>query len=388
MEDQLKETFGVMVYQEDVIKVCHHFAGLDLADADVLRRAMSGKYRSKKEFEKITVKFFHNCREKGYSEELTNEVWRQISSFAGYSFSKAHSASFAVESFQSLYLKTYFPLEFMTAVINNFGGFYRTWVYFNEAYRCGATIHLPCVNRSGFKTSISGSDIFIGFIHVQSLEQSIAELIVDERASYGAYKSLEDFIQRVPAGLEQMVKLIRVDALRFTGMPKKHLLWEAHMLLGTRKKKAAMRELFPVTKKAFTLPELEQSKLENAYDEIELLGFPVTATSFDLLETSFRGEILAGEMLKYTGKRVRMLGNLVTVKNVRTKHSQWMNFGTFLDVEGAFFDVVNFPDTLKRYPYRGNGVYLLYGEITEEMGFPGMTVEKMVRMPYKPDPRY
>ncbi|MGC9342221.1 MAG: PHP domain-containing protein, partial [Bacteroidales bacterium] len=87
MEQQLKETYGVMVYQEDVIKVCHHFAGLDLADADVLRRAMSGKYRSKKEFERITARFVSNCRNRGYPDELTQEVWRQISSFAGYSFS-------------------------------------------------------------------------------------------------------------------------------------------------------------------------------------------------------------------------------------------------------------------------------------------------------------
>ena len=65
-----------------------------------------------------------------------------------------------------------------------------------------------------------------------------------------------------------------------------------------------------------------------------------------------------------------------------------MNFGTFLDVEGEFFDVVNFPDSLKKYPYKGQGVYLLYGIITEEFGFPGMTVEKMAKLPFKPDPRY
>ncbi|PTN25472.1 DNA polymerase III subunit alpha, partial [Desulfonatronum sp. SC1] len=82
MEEQLKETFGVMVYQEDVIKVCHHFAGLDLADADVLRRAMSGKYRSRTEFERIVARFFANCRERGYPDALANEVWRQIESFA------------------------------------------------------------------------------------------------------------------------------------------------------------------------------------------------------------------------------------------------------------------------------------------------------------------
>ncbi|MBN1132710.1 MAG: DNA polymerase III subunit alpha [Bacteroidales bacterium] len=388
MEEQLKETYGVMVYQEDVIKVCHHFAGLDLADADVLRRAMSGKYRSREEFDRIAKKFVDNCRRKAYDEKLIQEVWRQISSFAGYSFSKAHSASFAVESFQSLYLKTYFPLEFMTAVINNFGGFYKTWVYFNEARRCGATIHLPCVNRSVFKTGIHGHDIFIGFVHVQNLEQALAEHIVKERISGGPYSSLENFLQRVPAGPEQMVLLIRIDALRFTGKTKRELLWEVHMTAGKQKKKDHLRELFPVVKKSFTLPEPEQTSLENAYDEIELLGFPVTATPFDLLETAFRGDILAKEMLTHTGKKLRMMGNLVTVKYVRTRQKEWMNFGTFIDVEGEFFDVVNFPDSLKNYPYRGNGVYLLLGEITEEMGFPGMTVEKMVRMPCKPDPRY
>ena len=98
MEDLLKETYGVMVYQEDVIKVAHHFAGLTLAESDVLRRAMSGKFRSKKEFDRIVEKWYANCKELGYPDDIAHEVWRQIESFSGYSFSKAHSASFAVES--------------------------------------------------------------------------------------------------------------------------------------------------------------------------------------------------------------------------------------------------------------------------------------------------
>ena len=388
MEEQLKETFGVMVYQEDVIKICHHFAGLDLADADVLRRAMSGKYRSRKEFDRIAQRFFDNCRDRGYSDQLTHEVWRQISSFAGYSFSKAHSASFAVESFQSLYLKVHYPLEFMTAVINNFGGFYRTWVYFNEARRWGATIHLPCVNRSGYKTSITGKDIFIGFIHLQNLEQQVVAMVIDEREQHGDYKSLEDFLDRVPVGLEQVIILIRINALRFTGKSKKELLWDTHLAIGNQKKRDPMRELFPVRKREFKLPELEQTALENTYDELELIGFSVTIPAFELLQTEFRGRVMARHMLEHLGRKVRMLGNMVTVKHVRTRHKQWMNFGTFLDAEGEFFDVVNFPDSLKRYPYKGRGIYLLYGEITEEFGFPGMTVEKMAKLPYKPDPRY
>ena len=96
MEELLKETYGVMVYQEDVIKIAHHFAGLDMGEADVLRRAMSGKYRSRKAFEDIRSKFFNNCKSYGYPDDITAEVWRQIESFGGYSFSKAHSASFAV----------------------------------------------------------------------------------------------------------------------------------------------------------------------------------------------------------------------------------------------------------------------------------------------------
>ncbi len=114
-----------------------------------------------------------------------------------------------------------------------------------------------------------------------------------------------------------------------------------------------------------------------------MLGFSVTIPAFELLQTGFRGKVMARQMLQHLGKKVRMLGNLVTIKYVRTKHKQWMHFGYFLDAEGEFFDVVNFPDSLKRYPYKGQGIYLIYGEITEEFGFPGMTVEKMAKLPYQ-----
>ncbi len=388
MEEQLKETFGVMVYQEDVIKVCHHFAGLDLADADILRRAMAGKFRSKKEFERIQGKFFENCRERGYSDALSAEVWRQVASFAGYAFSKAHSASYAVESYQSLYLKTYYPKEFMVAVINNFGGFYHTWVYFNEARRCGAAISLPCVNKSRYKTCIYGSEVFVGFIHIANLESKVAEQIILRRNADGEYKSLEDFISRVPAGIEQLITLIRLDAFRFTGKTKKQLLWDAHLMLGKNMQSEDTPKLFHEKQREFVLPELEQTRIEDAYDEIELLGFPVTLTPFDLLITPFRGQIAAGDLSRYVGQKVKMLGNLVTIKYVHTVKGEWMHFGCFLDARGEFFDTVNFPNSLKNYPFRGYGVYLILGIVTQEFGFPSITVEKMAKLPFQKDPRY
>ncbi|HSB94402.1 MAG TPA: DNA polymerase III subunit alpha, partial [Flavitalea sp.] len=181
MKELLEETYGVMVYQEDVIKVAHHFAGLDMGEADVLRRAMSGKYRGRQEFERIRQRFFKNCGQMGHPDELSKEVWRQIESFGGYSFSKAHSASFAVESYQSLYLKTYFPKEFMVAVINNFGGFYSTELYFHELKKTGAILEPPCVNYSEELTYITGSVVYVGLIHIQNLEGKLIERILEER---------------------------------------------------------------------------------------------------------------------------------------------------------------------------------------------------------------
>jgi DNA polymerase-3 subunit alpha len=387
MKEQLEETFGVMVYQEDVLKVCHHFAGLDLSDADTLRRAMSGKYRSKQEMQRIVDKFFSNCREKGYGEEITKEVWRQIESFAGYSFSKAHSASYAVESFQSLFLKAHFPLEFMVAVINNFGGFYRTWVYVHEAGRYGATIQPPCVNKSTYKTTIYGKDIYLGFIHILSIEEKLARSIEEIRNEGGPFSDLNDFVSRVCPGLEQVILLVRAGAFRFTGKKKAVLLWEAHMMMN-KSNHETTRPLFSQPVRNYTLPDLVNSSLDDAYDEIELFGFPVTVNWFDMLETSFRGEITARDMLKYTGKKVRMVGHLVTIKYIKTIKREWMNFGCFIDCEGNFFDTTHFSRSLKDYPFKGSGTYLILGKVVEEFGFPSLEVEKLAKLPVRPDKRY
>ncbi len=387
MKEQLEETYGVMVYQEDVLKVCHHFAGLDLSDADTLRRAMSGKHRSKQEMQRIVDKFFSNCREKGYSEEITREVWRQIESFAGYSFSKAHSASYAVESFQSLYLKAHFPLEFMVAVINNFGGFYKTWVYVHDARRYGANIQPPCVNKSTYKTTIYGTDIYLGFIHILNIEEGFARSIEEIRNAGGPFSDLNDFISRVCPGLEQVILLIRTGAFRFTGKKKAFLLWEAHMMMN-KGSAENIRPLFSLPARNFTLPDLAYNPMDDAYDEIELFGFPVSVSWFDMLETSFRGEIKAREMLRHVGRKVRMAGHLVTIKYIKTSKGEWMNFGCFIDSEGNFFDTTHFSQSLKDYPFRGSGTYLILGKVTEESGFPSLEAEKLAKLPVKPDKRY
>ncbi|MBR6273166.1 MAG: hypothetical protein IKR29_06280, partial [Bacteroidales bacterium] len=383
LKELLGETCGVMIYQEDVLKVGHYFAGLDLAEADVLRRMMGHKMRDKSEFEAVERKFFGNCKAKGYPDALVGELWRQIESFSGYSFSKAHSASYAVESYQSLYLKSHYPLEFQVAVINNFGGYYQTWFYYNEARRMGARIHLPCVNRSRYLTSLDGRTIYMGFVHLLGLEQQLVEQVVAEREARGPYSSLEDFIARVPFLLEQLVLLIRGGAFGFTKKTKAELLWQAH-LHKSQGRKEQPETLFRLENQQFEFPEFKTDVLRDAYDEIELYGFPVSLTWFDLLATSFRGELMAAQMLQFVGRRYRMLGKLVTVKYVRTCKGETMALGTFVDATGEAFDTVHFPQALKAWPFQGDGVYLLLGKVTEDFGQPSLEVEKMAKMPCKP----
>lgn len=386
-KEQLEETYGVMVYQEDVMKIANAYGGLDMADADVLRRMMSGKFRSKKHLIEIENKYFSNCRSRGYDEKVSREIWRQMESFAGYSFNKAHSASFAVESYQSLYLKTYFPLEFMVSVLNNYGGFYNRKVYVNEARVAGATICLPCINRSTYQTSIQGSNIYLGFDCLLHIESTQAELFVKERVCNGLYQSLEQFVSRTAIRLEQLIILIRIGAFRSFGGSKKELLWEAHLLLNKHTKARPALELFASNSRKPILPPLDSHILEDYYDEMELIGFCVSGTLFDLAKSDYRGDVQSCTLLQHVGDTVRMVGDFVAEKYVKTKRGELMKFGTFLDIEGKFFDTVHFPPSLVQYPLRGGGIYLIEGKVVQEYGCPSLEVIRCAKMPLKPDPR-
>jgi DNA polymerase-3 subunit alpha len=392
----LHDTFGVMVYQEDVIKVAYYFAGLNFGEADMLRRGMSGKYRGREEFQKVERKFFENCKAKGYDDKITKEVWRQIESFAGYAFSKGHSASYAVESYQCMYLKTYYPLEYMVGVINNGGGFYATEYYVHEARMNGAAIHAPDINKSEHLTTIFGKDIYLGFHLVAELEANTIAAILTERNRNGDFLSLENFANRVSVSLEQIRLLIRVNAFRFTGRTKQQLLWDIHMLLGSHKKSEARNDLFPTKTKKFSLPELYYNKVDDAWDEIELLGFPLSSP-FELIKElpHLPAEVhstQAGisqmltdsrELKNHLGKIVSIVGYSVTRKRTRTKRGDEMSFGTFLDREGNWIDTTHFPNVLKQFPFTGKGCYIITGKVVEEFGFYSLDVTAMKRLEFK-----
>ena len=386
-EKELGETYGIMVYQEDVIKIALHFGGLSPADGDVLRRAMSGKGRSLSALQKVKDHFFESCKSLGHPEQLSKEVYRQIESFAGYSFCKAHSASYAVESYQSLYLKVYYPIEFMVSAINNGGGFYRTEVYVHEAKMSGATILNPCVNLSEYQTTVYQEDVYLGLMHIEKLESKIAVLIPEERKNNGDYTSLENFVKRIPIGIETLQTLIFIGAFRFTGKQKHELLIEARFLLAGNRPSFKHLTLLEEPQKEYTLPKVQRHPLEDAFDEIEILGFPVSVSPFDLLQTKYRGNVMAKDLTKYHKKQVKMLAYLISRKHVPTKRGT-MFFGTWIDAQGEYFDTAHFPDNLSQYPFQGGGCYLLLGTVEVDFHFPTLTILKMAKMPFIPDPRY
>jgi DNA polymerase III subunit alpha len=396
MKDLMEETFGVMVYQEDVIKVAHHFGKLTLEESDKLRRGMGGKYRGRKEFLAVRDVFFSNCRKEGYDEKLIEEVWRQMESFGGYAFAKGHSASYAVESYQCMFLKTYYPLEYMVAVINNGGGFYALEFYVHEAKQCGATIHLPDINKSDYFTCIYNKDIYLGLNLLKDSEKNTSEKILTERNLHGNFSSLEDFMKRVSVSVEQLRILIRIGAFRFTGRTKKQLLWDIHSIIGANKKTEVRNELFEVSNRKFQLPELYDGKFDDAFDELEILGFSL-CSPFELLTSpsaplsrftsgqAGRGEKVefASELKNHLGKIVSIVGYLVTTKYARTKHGDEMNFGTFLDKNGKWIDTTHFPQVVKQYPFTGRRCcYLITGKVVVEFGFYSLDVVEMRRLDF------
>ncbi len=383
----MPDTYGVMVYQEDVIKVAHYLAGLSLAEADVLRRGMSGKFRSRSEFLRVQESFMASCLQRGHAPEFASSIWKQIESFAGYAFSKGHSASYAVESYQSLYLKAHYPLAYLTACINNFGGYYRTEIYVHEARRFGAQIEAPCINEGAYSCVLKEKRLILGFNLVAGIEVVLAEQILMERTQNGVFASLENLLKRIYIPLEQLSILIRIGALRSFEQPRKALLWQAHFYHNKQLRPQPKQELFEVKQKKQYLPELEEHPLEITFEQFELLGFPL-CDPFSLLAQPLPSSFIsANDFPKYTHQYIHTFGYLVSIKQTKTSKGDTMCFGTFLDPSGDFLDTVHFPQITARYPFYGKGVYRITGKVTEEFSYFTLEVATLEKMAFAEDVR-
>lgn len=372
MKEVLGETYGVMVYQEDVVRVIHQVVGLSLEEADLLRRAMSGKMRSHAAMQALADKFLNSCLKKGFTISIARELWRQVESFAGYSFCKAHSASFAILSFQVAYLKAYYPAEFMAAVLSNQGGFYSAAVYIQECKRMGIKILLPCINQSSYEYRGKKDWIRIGFMAIKSFSRNSAEVILNERKSSGSFNSLADFLIRTKIKYEESALLIKSGAMDCFNETRPTLLRMLTIyirrikIFNTGYNDLFMDESFELLEAVKT--DKDYSLEEKCLMEYKSFDYMVTRHPLDFYPhiTEKPGVVKASEMNNYKGKNIVMAGWYMTSKRIKTKKGDVMKFLSLEDLTGTFETVI-FPKTYYRVAEKtlSMGPYIVKGKVDD-----------------------
>jgi error-prone DNA polymerase len=237
LEPVLAETYGVVLYQEQVIDVAVALAGFTPGQADSLRRAMSRK-RSLEEIEKLRLDFLAGAARKGVSQETAETAFGKLTGFASYGFPKAHAASFAVLAYQSCWLKRFYPVEFVCALLNNQPmGFYPPHTIVNDAKRHGLRLLRPDINTSMVKCGIerhNGKTIRIGLGFIKGLSEEDATTIVAERVRGGDYRSLPDFFRRVSLRMDVIENMISVGVFDDFGLGRREALWQAGLFVEPR----------------------------------------------------------------------------------------------------------------------------------------------------------
>ncbi len=376
MEKYLGETYGVMIYQEDVIKIAHHVVGLSLEEADYLRRAMSGKMRSRDAMKKLYERFFVSCKNQKFSNKTAKQLWHQIASFAGYSFCKAHSASFALLSFQVAYLKAHHPAEFMANVLNNGGGFYSAGVYINECKRMGLKVLLPSVNESNYRYEGKFLEVRIGLMAIKNIEKETLIKIVEDRKAKGKYTSLVDFISRTRTTHERSKILIKCGAMdclketRPTLMRLADIYYNSKTILNDDfvgnlfSREILLMERDVRTKRQYKAAEI--CALEHEY-----FGFTVTHHPIEFIRDIYDSPeiVKAKDLAKNRNRRIKMVGWFMTSKRIKTKNGDIMKFLSLEDLSGTF-EAVIFPNAYNKYAELtiSMGPYLLEGKADPENG--------------------
>jgi DNA polymerase-3 subunit alpha/error-prone DNA polymerase len=388
LAEVLDETFGIMVYQEDVSRAAVILAGFTHAEADALRKIMSKKDRRNqlKDFKK---RFFAGATSNGVSRGQIAVIWDMMMSFSGYSFCKPHSASYARVSFQAAYLKVHHPAEFMAAVISNQGGFYGTFAYVSEARRMGLTILPPAINTSEICWTGRNNAIQVGLLSVKGLSVDTQARIISQRQDH-RYDSVQDILQRVRPDEAEARALIHCGALdEFNPSGNRaELLWELACSLKDRgtKSTAHTPSLFGSAEKARSCPAPllpPEDKRDRVRREFAVLGFLCDRHPMELFKHRLQilQAVSAIDLPLYVGKRVRFAGWLVTGKVVTTKHGDPMEFLTFEDETGVV-EATFFPEIYHRFCHMidRQRPYLLTGKVEEDWGANTLTVDNVKRI--------
>jgi error-prone DNA polymerase len=369
----LRESYGIMVYEEQVSTVARKIAGFSYAESDYLRKVIS-KPALEHVIPRWKRKFISGAVNRGYTTKLAQTLWEMIQSFSGYSFCKPHSASYAMLSFTCAYLKAHFPAEFLAAVITNQGGFYNPYAYLSEARRFGIRIMPPHINRSFREYRGRKDRIRMGFMAICNLQAKAINTILNERKS-GDFASLADFLARVDIDLSDAMALTNAGCFAELEPEITHkdiAFRTAHFYLQNEN-----REPLTVPILTGNLSRQEKRKLE-----IDTFGFPISEHPL-LNYLPYLGTHIkkAKDIHLYKGKTIALVGIAITRKITATRNREPMEFVTFED-ETDLYECVMFPEAYETFGDLLNWetLFLIQGKVEETYSVYTVTIEKLISL--------
>jgi len=360
MRKALSETYGVMLYQEDILKVAKAVAGFDLAVGDELRKAIS-KGRSGEAMAKIKERFLSGAAQDGVDERAALGVWEMVQNFAAYSYCKAHATTYAEISYATMWLKAHYPAQFLASRINNLAGFYHPRVYLEEARRLGVEIRGLDINESELDFLSGENSIWVGFSAVKNLSRRTVDKILTKRKEK-RFTSLADFLSRIDAAVSESNSLVLAGAFQSLGRTRAEDLFALDAF--SNGGMAALEKALDVRLGEY--PILDILSREDETMEMTPTAHPMGEFRQIAAE---RGAVTARTIPHFRGRLVTLSGFLVVRRRAPTKNGEMMEFATMED-ETDIFETTLFPDAYKRYGrlLRCAGPFLIKGKVENQYG--------------------
>ena len=376
-------TYGVMLYQEDTLRVAASVAGFDMGQADRLRRALSKK-REPADLPAMAAAFRDGAAARGVPAGVIEHVWSDIQRFSAYAYNKAHAATYARISWQGLHLKARQPASYLASVLRNAAGFYAPRVYVEEARRLGCFIAPPCVNASAEGPLGWERTLRLGLGQVKGLGQETPARLVQVREAGGPYVSLTDLLLRTDLTRAETERLVLAGALDVFDRPRGEVLWmlalDFERYAEARQEGRDRRTLFgplALLPPRRDIPVPRQYTAEELLElEIETLGLTVTCHPSDpwQLAADEAGAVPLGDLSGHVGRTLRVAGWIVSDRRVRVRApgrstGRYMKFVMLEDATGSV-EVTLFPRVYEQVGHRltDAGPYLLTGRVRDDHG--------------------
>ena len=384
----LKDTYGVILYQEQVMQVVSVFAGLSLGEADLFRQAISS--RSPVEMEKQKENFLKKAINQGNTKEEAEKIFNLVSKFAHYGFNKAHSTSYALISFVTCYLKVHYPAYYLASMLTYDMGYYSPGRYIQEARRFNVKVLLPDINKSEAGFTVEGGAIRVGLGKIKGMGEKHLKSILSLRKRCKRFNSLYDFCYKTtPLRINQPLveNLIKVGAFDFTAYPRSSLLTLLPLTLKeVRNKKAkdgAQNKISELISSdsipAYHFSKSYQMNLEKEILNLYISNYPLKKYDKILTHLPIKN---SNQLLNYFyQKPIFIRGMLIQTRRQFTRQKQVMAF-LLLEDEAGFFEVIAFPAVYQKYSnlFRQEAPLLIEGVLSKDSGSSKIIARKIVNI--------